>query len=121
MKAFTALIIALLVGSTFGWLLGSSKAAAVGRERTEEAVRRREEVDTALAADYAALAIPMIERGDTNAAVQRLSRLIAVYYDGYASKPGTNEMRLRGKRAIEEMARTNQILTEMIQKVSKGE
>ena len=121
MKTLTALVIALFIGSAIGWLLGNFSGAAKGREKTEEAVRRREEVDVALAADYALIAIPMIQRGDTNAAVERLSRLIAVYYDGYATKPGTNEMRLRGKRIIEEMARTNQILTEMIQKVAKGE
>lgn len=121
MKALTALVMALLVGSAVGWFLGNSKAGTKCREKTEEAVRRREEVDTALAADYALIAIPMIEQGDTNAAVQRLSRLIAVYYDGYATKPGTNEMRQRGKRVIEAMARTNQILAEMIQKVAKGE
>jgi len=121
MKALTALVTALLIGLAIGWLVGSSHATANGREKTEEAVRRREEVDTAVAADYALTAIPMIERGDTNAAVERLSRLIAVYYDGYANKPGTNEMRLRGKRVVQEMARTNQILTKMIQKVAKGE
>ena len=121
MKAWTAFILGLLVGSALGWLLGSSHATAKGREKADEAVRWREEVDIALAADYALIAIPMVERGDTNAAVERLSRLVAVYYDGYASKSGTNEMRVRGKRVIEEMARTNQILTRMIKKVAKGE
>ena len=120
MRSIVCVVVLLLV-SAVSWFFGNAHSTARGRTADDEVVKWREEVDTALAADYALMAIPMIERGDTNAAIERLSRLIAVYYLGYASKPRTNEMRLRGKRVIEEMARTNQILTRMIERVAKGE
>lgn len=121
MNRSLAFVLFLLIVSGLSWSLGDSHAAARSRQEVHEAVRWQEEVDVALGADYALTAIPMIERGDTNAAIERLSRQIAVCYVGYASKPGTHEMRLRGKRVIEEMARTNQILATLFEKVAKGE
>jgi len=121
MKRSLTFVLLLLIVAAVSWGIGSSRATTKSRQDAHEAVRGREEVDVTLTAGYALMTIPMIERGDTNAAIERLSRLIAVYYVGYASKPGSNETRLRGKRVVEEMARTNQVLAKMIEKVAKGE
>ena len=121
MKPAVVLFVVALVGSAAGWFLGSSHVTARSREKTDEAVSRRAELDQTLATDYALLTIPLVERGDTNAAVERLSRMIAVYYNNYAIQPGTNEWRLRGRRVIDEMASTNQILARMLKQVANGE
>ena len=80
MKLFTALIVGLLVGSAIGWCLGVSRATSANSHEVEELISRRVEPELAGGADYALTIIPMIEHVDTNAAVERLSRMIAVYY-----------------------------------------
>src|ERR1043166_781448 len=121
MKVFVASLAGMLVGSAIGWMLGTSRATALSSRATAELVSRRVEPELAGGADYAITIIPMIERGDTNAAIERLCRMIAVYYHNYAREPGTNEYRLRGRAVIDEMARTNPIVARMLKEVARGE
>jgi hypothetical protein len=114
MKLFVLLVIGLLVGSAMGFLLGYSHAKSTSTQEADAYISRRLEPDLAGGADYALTIIPMIERGDTNAAIQRLSRMIAVYYLNYASQPGTNELRLRARVIIHELARTNQVVANAV-------
>ena len=114
MKLLVALIVGLLVGSTIGWALGASRTASRMSHEAEEYALRLLEPQTAAAAEYAITAIPMIDRGDTNAAIERLSRMIAVYYHNYASQPGTNVYRIRAKAVIDEMSQTNQFVARML-------
>ena len=114
MKVVASLVIGLFVGSGVGFLLGYAGAKSTTTEEADAYLRRRLEPELAGGADYALTIIPMIERGDTNAAIQRLSRMIAVYYHNYANKPGTNELRLRAQSIIREMARTNPVVAKAV-------
>jgi hypothetical protein len=117
-----SIILAVLIaGLAVGWFVGRSQATRSSHEEAEKAARRSAEGEQSLAADYALMTIPLIERGDTNRAIERLSRIVAVYYHNYASDPGTNEWRLRGRRIIDEMASTNAILASMLKQIAGGE
>jgi len=108
----------LLVGCALGWFVGyvhpSSKAA-----RHAVQYMNRVEPDFVASAIYGLASIPLILSGDTNAAIERLSHPIASYYRLYALDPGTNDYRLRMRRVIDEMARTNPIVANSIQRETK--
>lgn len=114
MKVVASLVVGLLVGAGLGFLLGYAGAKSTSTKEADAYISRRLEPELAGGADYALTIIPMIERGDTNAAIQRLSRVIAVYYHNYASQPGTNELRLRAERIIREMAHTNPVVAKAV-------
>ncbi len=105
----------LVVGCALGWFGGyvhpSSKAARHAAQYMD-----RVEPDFVGSAIYGLATIPLILSGDNNAAIERLSHPIASYYRFYAQNPGTNDYRLRMRRVIDEMARTNQILANSIQR-----
>jgi hypothetical protein len=68
------------------------------------------------AAIYALSTIPLIESGDTNAAIERLSHPIASYYRFYASNPGTNQYRAKMRETIDRMAHSNAVVAASIQR-----
>ena len=74
------------------------------------------ENDDCNAALFALTAIPYIESGETQKAVQCLSFPIAHYYFIYQDHVGTNEVRLKLRARIEQLASTNQIVAAQIKK-----
>ena len=68
------------------------------------------EGDDGAAAIIAMDAIPCIEAGDTQKAVQYLSFTIGHYYSHYAIQSRPDELRLKLRTQIEQLASTNQII-----------
>jgi hypothetical protein len=72
------------------------------------------EDDNAIAAIFAVNTIPLIESGQTQNAVRMLSFPIARYYSIYTTKFYTNDVRLKLRAKIEQLASTNQIVAAQI-------
>ena len=115
MRLAVPFVVGLVVGSVITWCVAYVQP-------TSRATRRagwymdRVEPEFSGAAIYALSTIPLIESGNTNAAIERLSHPIANYYRLYASNPGTNQYRARMRETIDRMARSNAIVAASIQR-----
>jgi hypothetical protein len=113
MKIIIIALISLLVGVGVGWYFGYTRPTA----KTDRYVRQQMqeiEDDNAIAAIFAVNTIPLIESGQTQNAVRMLSFPIARYYSIYTTKFYTNDVRLKLRAKIEQLASTNQIVAAQI-------
>jgi hypothetical protein len=109
MKIIIISLFSLLVGAGFGWYFGyTMPIAKANRDARQEMLSIQ--ADDSMAAIIAIRAVPLIESGDTQKAVQWLSKPIGSYYRVYALHAGTNEERLNLRGQIEEMASTNSVI-----------
>lgn len=117
MKLFLGIAIGLIVGVALGWIAGyvhPNRKAIRQLERYTEKVRRDREPEGTTTAVYAIKGVQLIAAGMTNEAIKVLSHPIARYYEFYASDLGTNQYRRRMREVIDELARTNQIVSESL-------
>ncbi len=76
------------------------------------------EADDSMAAIIAVRAIPLVESGDTQKAVEWLAKPVGSYYRVYALHAGTNDERLTLRAKIEQLASTNSVVdTEIHRKI----
>ena len=115
MKFATPFIIGLVVGSAITWCVAYVQPASQAR-RQAVAYVNRVEPEFSGAAIYSLSTIPLIEAGDSNAAIERLSHPIADYYRLYASNPGTNQYRAKMRETIDRMASNNPVVAASIQR-----
>jgi hypothetical protein len=106
-----SLLIGLVTGCYVGYRYCEKRAT---NEAIQQMVEGAESSD-ALMAVTSARAIGFIDSGETQKAVEMLSRPIAHYYSIYATSPFTNERRLRLRAMTEELAKTNQTLAAQIE------
>ena len=113
MKTLIASVFSLLVGSVIGCYIGYSYYEKhVTNEAVEQMMQEIESSDGVQAA-RAIRAIELIESGETQKAVQLLSRPIVDYYYFYAIHAGTNEERpLKMRAMIEQLVSTNKIVAD---------
>ena len=115
MRFVAPFIIGLVVGSAVTWFVAYVQPENQAR-RHSIAYINRVEPEFIGAAIYALSTIPLIEVGDTNAAIERLSHPIADYYRLYASNPGTNQYRTKMRETIDRMASNNPVVAASIQR-----
>ena len=115
MKPASTLILGFAIGCAAGWYFGFVHPKSVA-DRHALQYMDKVEPDFSGSAIYAISTIPLILSGNTNGAIERLSHPIAAYYRFYALDPGTNDYRLRMRRTIDEMARTNPTVAASIQR-----
>jgi len=122
MKALIVFAVSLVVGSVIGCYIGYSYYEKhVTNEAVEQMVQGIESSDRLETAN-AIRAIGLIESGETQKAVQLLSRPIVDYYYIYAVHACTNEERLRLRSEIEQLASTNQVVaTEITNRMANFE
>jgi len=115
MKSPLTFILGLAVGATITWFVAYVHPRREADRRGLAYIDRVEPefVGTAI---YALSTIPLIESGDTNAAIERLSHPIAVYYRLYAHEPGTNQYRAKVRDAIDNFARSNATVAASIER-----
>ena len=114
MKTFIASLTGLLVGLAIGCYVGHRYYQ---RHTTNEAVQQLVEAgesSDALLAATSSRAIGFIDAGETQRAVETLSRPIAHYYSIYTTSTFTNEQRLALRAMIEELAKTNKTVAAQI-------
>ena len=108
-------IISLAVGLVIGWFLGYTRPAT--KEKTEVAkFLTTMEWDDSKAANFAVKAIPAVEAGDKQKAIELLALPIGSWYRVYAENTGTNEDRIRLKEKINQLASSNSIVASEIRK-----
>jgi hypothetical protein len=115
MRIVIPFVVGLAVGSAITWFVAYVHPASQARRHAIEYVNRVEP-EFSDAAIYALSTIPLIESGDTNAAIERLSHPIADYYRLYASNPGTNQYRAKMRETIDTMAHSNAVVAASIQR-----
>lgn len=107
MKTFIASLTCLLIGLAIGYYVGhrhdQGGSTDVGVQQLVEAG----ESSDALLVATSARAISFIDAGQTQRAIETLSRPIAHFYTVYTSSTSGNERRLALRAMIEELARTN--------------
>ena len=113
MRIIIASLVCLLVGSGIGYYLGYTRPTAKADRYVLEQMHQMED-DDAAAVVIAMEAIPAIEAGDAQKAVQYLSFTIASYYTTHAIHPHPDELRLKLRTEIEQLASTNQIIAARI-------
>lgn len=120
MKFFVPFVLGLLVGVVNTWLVVSFHP---GREADRRGIAYLDRVEPEFGetAINALSTIPLIESGDTNAAIERLSHPIATYYRLYASEPGTNQYRAKMRDSIDKFARSNAIVAASIEQQMRRE
>jgi hypothetical protein len=120
MKSLIAFILGLAVGAAITWLVAYAHPRREADRRGLAYIDRVEPefVGTAI---YALSTIPLIESGDTNAAIERLSHPIATYYRLYAHSPGTNEYRAKMRDTIDKFARSNAVVAASIEREMRRE
>lgn len=105
-KTIIILLVGLLVGVGFGWYFGYTRPLAkADRDARKEMLKT--ENDDWEAALFAVKAIPLVESGDKQGAVEWLAKPIGSYYRVYGPHAGTNEERLKMLAMIEQLAGTN--------------
>jgi hypothetical protein len=109
MKIIVALLVGLAVGLGAGWYAGHKSRAAQASRNVEQLFTAME-WDDSKAANFALKAIPVVESGDAQKAVQLLAMPIGGWYRVYAGKAGTNEERLTLRAKIEQLASTNPVV-----------
>ena len=116
MKTMTISFLSLLVGIGLGWYIGytSSNSRAARRE-----VRHDLDIyekDGAVAAVFAVQAVSCIDSGETQRAVQILSRPIANFYCDYVTLRDTNSQKEQFKLYdfVQKLAITNQVVATQI-------
>lgn len=114
MRAFITFTVGCLLGLALGWFAGYIHPSTKANRQALEYMDRLEPqyIGPTL---LAFRTIPLVESGDTNAAIERLSDAVADYYRAYGVTAGTNEYRTRARTVIEAMAQTNQILARRIE------
>jgi uncharacterized protein (UPF0261 family) len=123
MKALIAPAVSLLVGLVAGCYIGYGYYEKhLTNEAAEQMVQEVESSDRLEAAN-AVRAIGLIESGETQKAVQLLSRPLVDYYYIYAIHAGTNDGQAERLRAqIEQLAGSNQVVaTEITNQMSNFE
>ena len=120
MKSVIPFMFGLAVGVMITWLVAYAHPRREA-DRRGLAYIERVEPDFSGAAIYALATIPLIEVGDTNAAIERLSHPIATYYRLYASDAGTNAHRAKMRDAIEQFARSNSVVAASIEREMRRE
>jgi hypothetical protein len=114
MKTLIASFVSLLLGLALGWYIEHRHA----EHEKADIVKQMLDGNESFYGEHAARAvrvIELIESGQNQEAVQRLSGPIADYYDFYVIHAGTDTDRERKLRAmIEELASTNQIVADAI-------
>ena len=120
MKSVIPFVLGLVVGVTLAWLVAYVHPRRVA-DRRGLAYIDRVEPEFSGAAIYALSTIPLIESGDTNAAIERLSHPIATYYRLYASKPGTNQYRAKMRDTIDRLAGSNAVVAGSIEREMRRE
>ncbi len=118
MKPASTLILGFAIGCALGWYVGCVHPKSVANRHAVQYMDKVEP-DFSGSAIYALSTIPLILSGRTNEAIERLSHPIAAYYRFYALDPGTNDYRLRMRRTIDAMARTNPTVAANIQRQIK--
>ena len=113
MKIIIASLVCLLVGLGIGYYFGYTRPTANTDRYVSEQMHQMEG-DDAAAVVIAMDAIPAIEAGDAQKAVQYLSFTIASYYTTHAIQPHPDELRLKLRTEIEQLASTNQIIAARI-------
>jgi len=113
MKIIIASLVCLLVGLGIGYYFGYTRPTAKTDRYVWEQMHQMEGGDAA-AVVIAMDAIPAIEAGDAQKAVQYLSFTIASYYTTHAIQPHPDELRLKLRTEIEQLASTNQIIAARI-------
>jgi hypothetical protein len=109
MKSIIILLVGLLVGVGVGWYVGYTRPIAkANRDAHQELLAMT--ADDTMAAIIAMRAIPLVESGDTQKAVQWLSKPIGTYYRVYGLHAGTNDERLTLRAKIEQLASTNSVV-----------
>ncbi len=115
MNTFLGLIAGILIGSCAGWYAGYTRPAAQVN-RNEVQFFETMEWDDSKAAHFAVKAIPVVQSGDTEKAVQLLALPIGGWYRVYAGRAGTNHERLTLRDKIERLASTNPVVAAEIQR-----
>ena len=113
MKIIIASLVSLLIGSSIGYYFGYTRPTAKTDRYVWEQMHEMSDDDGA-AAIVAMDVIPAIESGDAQKAVQYLSFTIASYYTTHAIQPHPDELRLKLRTEIEQLASTNQIVAARI-------
>jgi hypothetical protein len=109
MKIIIIFLVGLLVGLGVGWYFGYTRPIAkANRDARREMLAMT--ADDTMAALIAVKAIPLVESGDTQKAVQWLSKPIGSYYRVYSLHAGTNDERLSMRAMIEKLASTNSVV-----------
>src|SRR5450759_314590 len=109
MKIIIALTVGLLIGAGVGWYAGYTRPLTKSNRDARRYLTTME-VDDSTAAIFAVRAIPIVESGDTQKAVQWLAKPIGSYYRVYETKAGTNAERLSLRAKIEQLASTNSVV-----------
>lgn len=120
MKSVVTFILGLVVGATIAWFVAYVSPRRVA-DRRGLAYIDRVEPEFSGTAIYALSTIPLIESGDTNAAIERLSHPIATYYRLYAREPGTNQYRVKMRDTIDKFARSNAVVAASIEREMRRE
>jgi len=115
MKSLVSFILGLAIGVVVTWFVAYVHPRRVA-DRRGLAYIDRVEPEFSGTAVYALSTIPLIESGDTNAAIERLSVPIATYYRLYASEPGTNQHRAKMRDTIDKFARSNAVVAASIER-----
>ena len=115
MRFVAPFIVGLIFGSVVTWFIAYVQPTSQAR-RHSIAYIDRVEPEFSGATIYALSTIPLIEAGDTNAAIERLSHPIADYYRLYASNPGTNQYRTKMRETIDKMASNNPVVAASIRR-----
>ena len=119
MKTSIASAISLILGLGVGWYFEHHRAEREKTEMVQQMVEGGETADRERAV-RAVRAIQSIQSGDTQKAVQLLSTPVAHYYTLY-TEPGTkDEKRAQTRAAIEQLAKTNQIVAARIAELSSN-
>ena len=108
MKTLIASIVSLLLGLAFGWHLEHRHSRHEGDEAAAQFMQATKSSDREQAARDVQ-AIELIESGETQKAVQMLSRPIGYYYYLYAADIDTN-LDLKTRAMIDLLASSNQIV-----------
>jgi len=115
MKILIACAVSLLVGCVIGYYIGYSYYEKRVTNRAVEQMMLGIESSDGVQAARAIRSIELIGSGETQKAVQLLSRPIADYYCFYSIHAGTNEDRpLKILTMIEQLVRTNKIVADEI-------
>jgi hypothetical protein len=120
MKSVVSFIIGLAIGVAVTWFVAFVHPRRVA-DRRGLAYIERVEPEFSGTAIYALSTIPLIESGDTNAAIERLSHPIATYYRLYARDPGTNQYRAKMRDMIDKFARSNAVVAASIEREMRRE
>jgi hypothetical protein len=113
MKIIIASLVCLLVGSGFGYYFGYTRPTTKTDRYVWEQMHQMSD-DNGAAAIVAMDAIPAIEAGDAQKAVQYLSFTIASYYTTHAIQPHSDALRLKLRTEIEQLASRNEIVAARI-------